>query len=225
VPAPTSTPQEAPRSAPAAAPNRAAAPSAYPYAYPPYPYYPYPYYPYPYTYRSPSPPPEPSGAANRTWYGWQTLIVDGVSAVFWVIGFAALSGDVEPRVLAMGIPFGTAGFTLGGPIVHWANGNVGKGFMSFGINVGAFALTSVLVGGVWCAAGGCSDEEGYLDGIGPGLMGGGIGLVAATIVDLSVLAYRPRRTPSDALPRRPTALLPTLDIRRARASVGLMGTF
>ena len=43
------------------------------------------------------------------------------------------------------------GYALGGPIVHWAHRNVGKGFASLGINVAAI-MTGTFIG--FAAAGG-----------------------------------------------------------------------
>ena len=46
----------------------------------------------------------------------------------------------------LAIPFAGAGFVLGGPVVHWAHGNIGRGFGVLGLNIGAPAVTAGLGG-------------------------------------------------------------------------------
>jgi hypothetical protein len=112
-------------------------------------------------------------------------------------------------------PFVFGGLAFGGPIVHWAHGNVGKGFLSLGINASGGALGSMI--GAFLG-----------EGPGGGLLGGFAGGLAANIIDATVLAYE-ERAPSryraeTRQPERPT-LLPTIDIRSDRASLGFAGTF
>jgi hypothetical protein len=68
-------------------------------------------------------PPSPSGPKKPVWYGWQTLLVDGASVL-------ALLGGITA-------PVGMVGYFVGGPIVHFAHGHVGKGLGDLGLRVGA----------------------------------------------------------------------------------------
>jgi hypothetical protein len=60
------------------------------------------------------------------------------------------------------------------------------------------------------------------------LVGAGLGGLTANAIDAFVLAYGQRgpvSTTAGACPRQPLVLLPTLDIRKDRASFGCVGTF
>jgi hypothetical protein len=111
---------------------------------------------------------------KTTWYGWQTLLVDGGTV-------AATLATQEPLVYL-------GGMTLGSPIVHWAHGNVLQGFASLGVRViapiviasAAFALES----------GPPTDGRESQRALGVGLLGGGL---FASVLDSVVLAREPRR--------------------------------
>jgi hypothetical protein len=208
--APTNPPREDQPSAPRASSGQPYAALAYSHADPSS-----------YRYYVPRPA-ESSVETVRYWYGWQTLTSLGVSSTFLVLSFPVTSAAGVTLPLALG------GAVLGGPIVHWANGNVGKGFISLGMNVGAGALGAVIGAGLWCREGGCRGHVGGWEGLGASMIGAGIGVVVSNIVDASALAYGRRRVRLDetATPTRPAiALLPTLDIQQGRASAGVMGTF
>jgi hypothetical protein len=131
------------------------------------------------------------------------------------------------RAAMVTAPLAIGGFTLGGPIVHWAHGNIGKGFISLGMNVGGAALGAGTTAAVVCAPVGCNSEGGALLGFLAGMVGGGIGLLAANIVDVSVLSYGEHAPPRPApvVGWRPISLVPTIDIQKERFSFGLRGTF
>lgn len=112
------------------------------------------------------------------WYGWQILIVDGAALG---VSLLALANATE---LAYA---GVSMFALGGPIVHWAHGQVGTGFGSFGVRLvipGGGALIGYFAGG-----GGAVGT----------IFGASLGGAAAIALDVAVFARvsRPvlRRTP------------------------------
>jgi hypothetical protein len=72
---------------------------------------------------SDAPSPPPADTPQREWYGWQTLVVDGVGIV------------TLPVLVGVGV------YLVGPPIVHWAHGRVGLGFADLGIR---FASAVVL---------------------------------------------------------------------------------
>jgi hypothetical protein len=162
-------------------------------------------------------------ASARRWYGWQTLIVAGGSSL--LLGATAIFSATNTNSSLSNVSFGGflasfSGFAVGGPIVHWAHRNVGKGFASLGINVGAIGIGA---GVGFVAAGG---HEGPSD-IAAGL-GAGLGALTGLILDVSLLTYDPlppAGNTSSVQHRRPPLLLPALDIRKDRASLGLIGTF
>src|SRR5690606_31567395 len=70
------------------------------------------------------------------WYGWQTLAVDAAGLALG-LGYAAKkpetkSGEPLHPATATFVPLYTIGL-FGGPIVHFAHGRVGIGFLSLGI--------------------------------------------------------------------------------------------
>jgi hypothetical protein len=205
--APQAAPSSVPEAPLAAPPPASAAPRPY--------LYPSPYWRYPY-------PAAPAAPTARYWYGWQTLLVMGGSTV---LSLVSTVGD--GRVAMVTVPLAIGGFTLGGPIVHWAQGNIGKGFISLGMNVGGAVLGAATGAVAICAPGGCAGEFGPLLGFLFGAIGGGLGLLAANIVDVSVLSYREHRParPAPVVGWRPSSLVPTLAVQKDRMSFGLQGTF
>lgn len=152
------------------------------------------------------------GEPRTTWYGWQTLLIMGVST---------------PLVAAYGT--GLAGFTFGGPIVHWAHGHVGRGFGALGLNLGLTAVGGLVGAGALCAGGSCNGELGNL-GLAFGLaIGGGIGLLTANIIDVAVLSHEPVEpaVDYDARPRRHPRLtvVPQVSFSPDRAHLGVAGVF
>ena len=163
----------------------------------------------------PSPVAEPPPLAERpatttTWYGWQTLLVDG-----GVIGASLATRN--PWVF-MG------GYTLGGPIVHWAHGNVLKGFGSLGIRV----VAPLLVGAVYSAASAANQNQPRTghegeETVSVAILAGGL---AAIAFDAAFLA-RSEDTVDPAPPPRPSMLKvePRVSASRGGAYAGIGGTF
>jgi hypothetical protein len=116
--------------------------------------------------------PEP----RRTWYGWQTLLADGLS-----LATVVLIGSHE------GNWYGYVGFgmlLIGSPIVHFANLNVSSGLSSLAIrtlSAGSYILGALSGGG---------DDPPPL-GMAM-VVAGMIGLVTAVILDAAVLGWKER---------------------------------
>lgn len=194
-------------------------------ANPPYPYY-YPGYPgYPHRYFAVES--AEYKAQPGKWYGWQTLILTGLSTFTLVLSPAA-----DGKATVVTLPLGVSGLLLGPPIVHWAHGYLGKGFGSLGLvlggSVGAYFMTATTV----CVSGGCRGEFGGLIAfLIAGPIGAGITALATNIVDAAVLAreegssqpYRPTQPTSDPVPK--WSLVPKIDITRERTTIGLAGYF
>ncbi|WP_437504184.1 hypothetical protein [Sorangium sp. So ce1099] len=118
-------------------------------------------------------------ATKTVWYGWQHLLVALGSLIILPVGAGAESA---PLVMV-----GVGGFALGGPVTHWANGNVGKGFVSLGLNAGG-AFGGGLIGLAIASPGRDGWEQ--LAGF---VYGGSLGLLAANIIDIAALEYEERR--------------------------------
>jgi hypothetical protein len=175
---------------------------------------------------APAASPEPDAVPvppGRTWYGWQILAVDGGSLALILAG----AGSQSTQFIT---DLGLLGYVAGGPTVHWAHGNVGKGFGSLGLRLG-LPLGGLLLG-VAMAGGSCGTGNSCDNAILDIVLGFGIGFIAAPIIDVAALAYddAPPKTPSatlraPALRLAPTATLPRDAAGRMTPSLGLAGAF
>jgi hypothetical protein len=131
--------------------------------------------------------------AARTWYGWQTAMVDGVG-----IALGAAAAATPPKsenknpgtaTFRFGAIWWVTGF-LAAPIVHFAHGRVGMGFADFGTRVG-LAGVGALAGVVgYCAA---TDVKGCTSrGAEYGLIGG---VALSAVID--AVAFSVRSAPSE----------------------------
>jgi hypothetical protein len=156
------------------------------------------------TVASPAPlPPPPPGAsvtarvepAGYRWYGWQIIITDSAGSLLSAIGALTPGG----AGIALGVTGGAVAF-LGGPIVHWAHGHVGRGFASmFGLRLGLPVAGALLGAGLGAAAGG-----GRAEPIATGAyIVGGLAALTGVIVDIAALAYDP---PVTYVPRARTGV-------------------
>lgn len=152
------------------------------------------------------------------WYGYQTLAVDVASLALVALSIRAQSGEFALASL------GT--YVIGPPIVHFAHGNVAKGFGDLGLRLGLPVGGAFLGAGIGCALGGCSghgDFAGYGAVIGAvfGTVSGG---VAAMILDWTLLSREPGTSPK-ASGRRAVNLAPSLAVTPTGGALGLGGSF
>jgi len=155
--------------------------------------YPYPYYPPPY-YGQGYPPgwqPRAAPKMKTVWYGWQSLI--GVVAG----DLLTLTGGYSDTAALMFV--GIGGHVLTGPIVHWAHGHVGKGFIALGFTAGIPAA-GVGIGLLGAGTG---------IGIYGGLLLGGIGYFVGPILDMSLLSTEEVPDETVTVPKGARLLLPT----------------
>jgi hypothetical protein len=167
-------------------------------------------------------PPTLARRPKTRWYGWQTLITDGTSIAMLVGG----AGTKEPGTW---IALSGLTYALGGPIVHWAHGNGGKGAASLGLRLGlpvglgfvGYGLGSAMSGG-----------SGYGGAIMAGL-GFVLGFPAAIAIDSAALAREDVEDDEGAdgaqakvEPKRPAfQMAPDLQTSHTGAQVGVRGTF
>jgi hypothetical protein len=156
----------------------------------------------------------PPSRDKEHWYGGQIIGVVYGSGLLLAVGVAASSGGIAS--------LGGIGYALGGPLVHFAHGEVGRGFGSIGIMVGC-ATAGAIVG----VAGG-KDGPAY---------GAIIGLVAAPILD-SLRAYEPVTGGADPSPEpmekkaknkrrlgESSGIVPSVVVGRGGVTFGLSATF
>jgi hypothetical protein len=178
--------------------------------------------------------PEKASDDDRQWYGWQTMVVDGVGLGLGVYGAFRTSdqpidGKERTRLqknpmLGLAVGWYLVNFFVP-PIVHWGHGEIGKGFLDFGIRSMGTPLGAVVGMIGYCAATGaikgCSD-----DGFAAGWVGS---LAIAAMVDASLLAYKkpavPDKAESKSSAKSKTLIVPMLVPQRSGASMMLVGSF
>lgn len=171
----------------------------------------------------------PEAPRTRTWYGWQTLLVYSSSTVFGVLTGVVGIATESPALAAVGIGFGSGGIALGGPIVHWSHGNIGKGFGALGLNFGMPLVGLGLGVGTTCIFGGCGghDELGNMT-VG-GLIGASAGLLGSLILDVTVRAYSYESIAPGASTTARRApgwtIVPDLKITHEKTTFGFAGVF
>jgi hypothetical protein len=138
---------------------------------------------------------------TRRWYGWQTLMVDGLCLVTTPVG--------------VGLP----GLVLGAPIVHLVHRQVAAAAASFAMRGAGAAVVAL-----WATS---ADSHGDFGGIEVAIraIGGGILVHSiATAIDASVFAYddRPAKPRYDA--SRPTVRVSPSG-GPGSVTLGLTGTF
>ncbi len=143
--------------------------------------------------------PEPPRPTYRRWYGWQTLLADGL----WVA-----SASVQPALAPIG-------YLTFAPLVHAAHGHPGKPFASLGVRVG-LPLGGLLLG----AGAGAFVDGGEFFGAPLGLVSG---LVGAIVMDAAVIANED--APLSARSPRRAILWPNATVTANAASVGFAGFF
>jgi hypothetical protein len=177
------------------------------------------------------PPPEaqPQAPHSTHWYGYETLATDGAAIALLIPATALGDSGKDPVGFLLG---SSLVYGLGGPIVHFAHGAVGKGFLDLGLRLGVPVVTG-LTGGAIAAAtyNGCSPEpdcEAWgarkIGTVMVGLVLGGLaGAGGAMAVDAAWLAREPRAPSATRV--EPSVNVTPEGQSGARATVGLVGAF
>ncbi len=159
----------------------------------------------------------PTEPPEEVWYGYQILLVDGalVGLVFPTSGFTSL------------------GVFLGGPVVHLANGHPWRAVGSYLLRTGMFgagALIGVAVGNAaekrahaGCVKTNTEDCHSEWPGLMEALIGGFAGLIGASVIDATVLAWEdaPAATPASTGVR----VAPSLAMVEGGGTLGIAGVF
>jgi hypothetical protein len=147
------------------------------------------------------------------WYGGRVLLADGASVAVLAAGGALRS---TPVLVA-----GLAGWFLAAPVVHARHATFGRGAASFALRVGLPTL-GLLVG--QAASRGCWNDVGASDSCEVGAGAGGLflGVLAAEIVDIALLARDAH--PAEPPPEHAFAS-PVVVPQQGGAVMGLAGRF
>jgi hypothetical protein len=139
----------------------------------------------------------------RRWYGAPILIGDVVA-----YGSIGLAASMEGTA-SVALPIGIGAFLLTGPITHGTHHQWGH------LGLSLASRTVLPFAGLLLGASSCNSDS----NCSPALVGGlvGVGMLAATIVDVGVLPYEPvAKTP---------AVQPLVSLSRDRLWLGAGGTF
>ncbi len=157
---------------------------------------------------------EDAHAPAARWYGWETLVADGVDVAAFLGGVKLSSqrsgGDSTGSALAW---FGLLGYELAPGFVHFVHRNPGRGFASFGLRLG-LPLAGAFIG--LALASGCNRSLCEASGGGAGIL---LGMGGAVAIDAAVLAYE---DPKPAAGRGPR-MMPLASVTPHQAWIGLGG--
>ncbi len=185
---------------------------------------------------TPAPAPAPAPAPTTTtreaphyekvWYGYQTLVIDGIALATLLGGVASKSGPVT------GVGLGT--YVLGTPIVHMAHGNIGPGFGSLGLRLivpligsGIGAIAGLIVGSSQQQTGNVgTDSSNVAQAAGTGaLVGAFVGGAGCVLIDALGFAYTKERVDDHATTQAGLRMTPTFAIQKDLATAGVVGQF
>jgi hypothetical protein len=153
----------------------------------------------------------------RRYYGWQTFTVVSISASFFATGIAIISDEESPVGTGLMIA-GISGYALGPPIVHWAHGNIGKGFASLAMH-GAIPASTTLVG----FAAGCGGGDFGACIVGT-FIGWQVGILIPPLVDGTLLAWDDADDAVDVAGARPSRGLRIAPVATP-GGIGVAGEF
>lgn len=161
----------------------------------------------------------------REWYGWQTLMVDGMSILTFTMG--QLAGTDAYGISAIAMGSGVVGYAVGGPLVHAAHGHPGRASGSLLMRLGSpvlGALTGAVVASV--ASSGCHGELCDLTyGLYGAAVGAAGGAAAAVVVDSVALASEPAQPEPERASRVRWTPTGSYDPRHRAATLGVSGSF
>jgi hypothetical protein len=139
--------------------------------------------------------PETPTLDDPTWYGWQTLLADGAAAALVAGGLASGRSVVTAA--------GVASFALTPGVIHGVHGHPGKAAGDIAVRIGSPIVCAVVLGLAGALLGRTTAPSHYgpADDVSPsgaetgltlgGLIGLGVGVVAASAIDAGMLARSP----------------------------------
>ena len=131
-------------------------------------------------------PARPASKDERSWYGWQTLVTDGVAVGLFAVAEAVRD---DPTALAVSAVGAWGSYIFGGPAIHVAHHRYGVALGDLGLRVGAPLLLALAVVAV-TGPNVCTPGE-----FCPGLAVVAVGYLGAMAVDSAVLAWSSESSP------------------------------
>jgi hypothetical protein len=143
----------------------------------------------------------PAPSSGASWYGYQTVSADATAAALTALSFQTNSGAASWAAIGV--------YLLGAPVVHAAHQRPLAALGSLGLRIGM----PLLAAAVGAATADCSSNRVLNDEnceFGPSVVGAGIGLILAAVIDSAAIAWDP---PSSPGPYRPAAVTEPWSIR------------
>jgi hypothetical protein len=156
--------------------------------------------------------------SRSAWYGWQTLLVDGVSLTVLVATGVAENNKYLPwDAYAFPVYTGLAGYLLGPPIVHAARDHWGKAGGSAAMRAGSLliltgAIVECLQENTQNENSGCTSNPLFWFGV--------LSVPATVALDAALIAHEDVRLDEGRL-----RLAPWIDAKSGRGGVVLSGAF
>jgi hypothetical protein len=135
--------------------------------------------------------PAPAPSSGASWYGYQTVSADATAAALTALSFQTNSGAASWAAIGV--------YLLGAPVVHAAHQRPLAALGSLGLRIGLPLLAS----SVGAATADCSSNRVVNDDncqFGPSLVGLGVGIVLAAIIDSAAIAWDPPSSPGSYRP-------------------------
>jgi hypothetical protein len=172
-------------------------------------------------------PPAPTPARQAEWYGWQTLLVDGVAIGTIPLELAPSASFTRTPSASYLLLASVSTYAIGAPLVHIAHGHTGRGLADLGLRVGAVAAGGI-AGAALGKPGTPSACEANLAGClaesSNGLaVGATIGAVLASLIDASLLARETK--PAEMAPSPSFTWSPLAAMTKGGGTAGLQGSF
>jgi hypothetical protein len=165
--------------------------------------------------------PAPAARQHVEWYGWQTLLADGISLGTMPLELSSNNPSASYLFYAS-----LSGYTFGAPAVHAAHGRWRLAVADLGLRVGAVAVGSLAGAAIGKpgAPSGCDARiAACLTDDSNGLfIGATIGAIAASLLDASLLA---RDVHTREAPVPTFVWTPAASVVRGGATAGLTGEF
>ena len=164
---------------------------------------------------------------KEEWYGWQTLLVDGVSLGTIPLELAPSASFARTPSASYLFLGSLSSYAFGAPLVHVAHGHWGRGVADLGLRVGAVAAGSLAGAALGTPSGLSSCEATFAGCFAAGsnglAVGAMIGAVLASLVDASLLARDTK--PGETTPTRSLTWAPSAAMTRGGGTAGLAGSF
>ena len=177
--------------------------------------------------RNEEPSPAPIADRKSTWYGWQTLTVDGIATATIAASFGvAGSGDARgPAYALFGV--GMGGYVAGGPLVHIAHGEYIRAIGSAVMRAGLPALAGTVAYGL---SHGCDANDHWIPSFcqeGAAFFAVAIGMLTSMAIDAGAIAWTTHRAArvEHPPPVAKLTLAPDFAVSPRGASAGVVGQF